>query len=96
MISPYSIKEVSRSGGFRLDSLAFRNPDFFMAGQLHSCVEEWKKLDTSGFVLDWIQNREDIFLCSSIFRGNLRGEVKTVVFLLLLIIPSHNKVVEGI
>ena len=56
-----SAKEVSRGRGFRLDSLAFRNPDFFMAGQLHSCVEEWKKLDTPGFVFDWIQNREDIF-----------------------------------
>ena len=67
-------EDVSKGEDFCLDDLALRDPNAFVAGHLHSCVEEWKQLDTPDFILNWIKNGVDIFPMFKYFKGNFKGK----------------------
>ena len=45
-----SAEDVSDGNVFWFSNLTFKDPNTFIAGRLHTCIEEWEKLDTPDFV----------------------------------------------
>jgi hypothetical protein len=63
-----------------LESLSLRNPDTFVAGQIHSQKENWKTITglvnntKSELVLDWIENGVDATKYFQHFKGQFKGK----------------------
>ena len=62
-----------------ITTLRFRNPDVFIAGQLHLHSEVWEKIaslstyDRADEVLDWIKNKVSLFKFFRPFKGHFKG-----------------------
>ncbi len=60
-----------------IESLAFRDPEYFMAGGLHKCLGEWKAIltDTEDGqqVSQWLEGGVDVKIFFRQFKGNFRG-----------------------
>lgn len=62
-----------------ISSLRFRNPDVFIAGQLHRNIELWEKIaalsscDRANEVLRWIKNKVSLYKFFQPFKGNYKG-----------------------
>ncbi|XP_062591418.1 uncharacterized protein LOC134252891 [Saccostrea cucullata] len=65
------------NAGKSIYNLYLRNPDFFVAGELHNQFCQWEKIlfenDTSNQVKNWIKNGVDVTDFFTHFRGNFRG-----------------------
>lgn len=62
-----------------VEKLSFRNPEQFVAGQLHSCVDSWENLlsavddELSERVKSWIVGGVDVFDFFQHFKGKFKG-----------------------
>lgn len=60
-----------------LGNLPFRNPDNFVAGQLHQHIHAWKSMlgdsPTHQLISDWITNKVDVERFVVPFRGKFKG-----------------------
>ncbi len=76
---PPSAEEVSRQGSMPdLSRILFRDPERFVAGQLHNFYAEWDKiLPPNGLgdkARDWILNGVDVGQFFRSFKGKFRGQ----------------------
>ena len=79
-ISPFidSVSSGQCSADVRM--LTFRDPSNFVAGGLHHNLAAWSTLasslppDQSVEILDWIDNKVDVFRYFSHFKGGFKGE----------------------
>lgn len=54
-------------------NLPLRDPDTFVPGGIHECVQEWEKLDISCEISDWLLNGVDLHKFLRHFKGNFKG-----------------------
>ena len=59
---------------FRLEDLAFCDPDYFIAGNVHNFYDQWLQCGASKQVLEWIRNGINVFDFFRHFKGNYRGK----------------------
>ncbi len=68
---------MSIQGAKTIENLAFRDPDYFIAGGLHKSREKWTAIlpDTEDGqdVLRWLEDRVDVTTFFRPFKGNFRG-----------------------
>lgn len=67
-------EEVVASDQFDFEALPFRDPEYFQAGNLHKHFNEWKTVEPSEEVLDWLENGVDVTKYFKHFRGNFKGK----------------------
>lgn len=74
-VDPYIFNEDC--AGKSLYNLYLRNPDFFIAGELHNQFCHWEKIlfdnDTSSLVKKWIKDGVDVTEFFTHFKGNFKG-----------------------
>ena len=69
-----------------IKNLRFRNPEVFIAGQLHLYSELWEKIaalcsyDRADEVLDWIKNKVSLFKFFRPFKGLFKGRAYDSAF----------------
>ena len=56
---------------FWFSNLTFKDPNTFKACRLHTCIEEWEKVDTPDFVLKWLKQGVSIVSTFKHFKGNI-------------------------
>lgn len=80
-ISPTFVNDVLN--GFKeadVSMLAFRDPDEFMAGNIHANLPSWQRItavaryDRAQEVLKWIEHRADVHQFFVPFKGDYRGQ----------------------
>ena len=75
---PRAEQVIDGSLEFDLDSLLLRDPEKFVAGQIHSCLLEWELImegaESGGNVLKWIRDGINIFEFFQAFKGNYKGK----------------------
>lgn len=57
-----------------LCKLPLRDPDSFVTGGIHDCLQEWEKLDISGKLRDWLKDGVDVQKFIKPFNGNSKGK----------------------
>ena len=67
-------EDVVAGSDFGLDNLQFRNPNVFIAGNLHNYPEEWEKINASEEVKNWIHEGVKIDDFFNPFQGNFKGK----------------------
>ena len=77
-----SEEDVSEGKDFRFSNLTFKDPNTFIAGRLHTCIEEWEKLDTPDFVLKWLKQGVGIVSMFKHFKGNFKGKSYNIMILI--------------
>ena len=70
----YSAEDVAHGAEFRFEDLSFRDPNFFVAGNLMPCAEQWERVHCPEFILDWVKNGVDIHNMFRHFKGNFKGK----------------------
>ncbi|CAG2211261.1 unnamed protein product [Mytilus edulis] len=68
-----SAEEVVNGSDYDFEDLSFLDPNFFKAGNLMYCSEQWEKIGCPGEILDWIKQGVDIRPMFKHFKGNFRG-----------------------
>lgn len=58
---------------FDLADLRFRDPDNFLAGNLHDHCQEWETLSPSSEVMNWIKYGVDVHKFFKPYKGNFKG-----------------------
>lgn len=80
-ISPTFVNDVLN--GFKeadVSMLAFRDPDAFMAGNIHANLPSWQRItavaryDRAQEVLKWIEHRADVHQFFVPFKGDYKGQ----------------------
>ena len=73
--SPHpSAEKVAEGGEFNLEHLPFRNPDYYVAGNLHDQAAEWGSIGAGEEVLSWLKNGVDVQQFFKHFKGNFKGQ----------------------
>ena len=79
-ISPTFINDVlNGSNAADVSMLAFRDPDAFMAGNIHTNLPSWQRIaavapyDRAQEVLEWIEYRVDVHQFFLLFKGDYKG-----------------------
>ena len=71
---------IEKHALFDTNTFPLRDPNFFVAGQLHQCVDEWHVIldknsnETSDDVKSWIQNGVDVHDFFTHCHGNFNGK----------------------
>ena len=71
---------LENSTSFDVSALPLRDPDHFVAGQLHSCITEWDYIfkqnsnESSEMVRSWITHGIDVTKFFTHFQGNFKGQ----------------------
>ena len=79
-----SAEEVVNGSDYDFEDLSFLDPNFFKAGNLMYCSEQWEKIGCPGEILDWIK-QGILGPCLNILREILGVVVTIQVFPNLLI-----------
>lgn len=53
-------EEIANGKFFSLENLTFKDPDFYIAGNLHKHILEWESLGASEEVLNWLKHGVDV------------------------------------
>lgn len=53
-------EEIPKGKFFSLENLTFKDPDFYIAGNLHKHILEWESLGASEEVLNWLKHGVDV------------------------------------
>lgn len=53
-------EDIAKGIFFSLENLTFKDPDFYIAGNLHKHVLEWESLGASEEVLNWLKHGVDV------------------------------------
>ena len=75
--SPFYVnraEHVASGEEFDFDLLPFRDPNCFIAGNLHKHYEEWEKLNPNGEILSWLRDGVNIDNYFKHFKGNFAGK----------------------
>ena len=80
-ISPTFVNDVlNGSKAADVSMLAFRDPDAFMAGNIHANLPSWQHIaavalyERAEEVLEWIEHTEDVHQFFVLFKGDYRGQ----------------------
>ena len=65
--------DLSRRSIKSFSKLTFKDQNIFIAGRLHTCIEEWEKTDTPDFVLKWLKQGVGIVSMFKHFKRYLKG-----------------------
>jgi len=66
-------EDVASGDKFDFGSLNFRNPEHFIAGNLHNFVNQWVNINPTSEVLNWIKEGVKIEQFFKPFKGNFKG-----------------------
>ncbi|KAJ8309736.1 hypothetical protein KUTeg_011601 [Tegillarca granosa] len=68
-----NVDAIVSGEGFDFEQLAFRNPDNFVAGNLHKHLDFWETVTNNEEVLDWLRNGVYVEKYFKPFKGNFKG-----------------------
>lgn len=69
-----SAQDVAMGKAYKLSELAFRDPDFYVAGNLHKHLAEWEQLGANEEVLGWLKYGVNVNDYFKHFKGNFKGK----------------------
>ena len=67
-------EDVAVNATFDFENLTFRQPESFIAGNLHRHLDAWRELNPSSEVLEWLENGVDIENYFRHFKGDFKGK----------------------